>query len=244
VGVVAVGPDPCEVTDGVTVPPPDATVDALPTAMAPPEPMAADGATVAAIDNAALKLNSDGVDHVILTDANGSISLLFNNYAYSQHYFPRYGGSSGNLWQTLLAAGDLQPQTLHGAIGVGFAPILDLPYKTGRGPFPNATRDRCVAIMRGAGAAPTSASVEASQLAACDAFFLLQRALPSATAVNAARLMHAVAALGDAFQPGLALGDHFDPTQQDGIGRSTDMAFATDCVCFRYHGPTRRLAAS
>ena len=207
--------------------------------IAPPQGFGDDGATVAAIDNASLKLNSDGVNHVILTDANGSISLLFNNYAYSQHYFPRYGGSSGNFWQTLLTAGDIQPQTLSGALAVGFAPVLDVPFTNGRGPFPNGNRDRCVAIMRAAGLAPTSATVEASQLAACDAFFVLQDALRGVATVNEAVVIARVRALGTSFQPGLALGDRFAADQLDGISAGVDLAYASSCSCFRYDGPIR-----
>jgi hypothetical protein len=212
--------------------------------IAPPSGFSDDAATVAAIDNAALKLNADGVDHVILTDSNGSISLLFNNYAYSQHYLPRYGGSSGNFWQSLLAAGDIQPQTLAGAQGIGWSPVLDLPYSGGDGPLPNATRGHCLAVMRAAGQPPTSATVAASELVACDAFSLLRTALAGLATINEATLFDRVDGIGGAFQPGLSVADAFTSGQHDGIAAGYDFAFDSSCGCFAYHGTRQTFAAS
>jgi hypothetical protein len=140
-----------------------------------------DGATVAAIDNAALKLNADGVDHVILNDGNGSLSLLFNNYAYSQNYFPRYGGSSGNGWQVLLSAGDIQAKTLQGAMGIGWQPLFDVPYKPGDGTHSNPARHRCFATFAAAGMPHTDGGTAGGQAEGCDVAFLLGTALRAYT---------------------------------------------------------------
>jgi ABC-type branched-subunit amino acid transport system substrate-binding protein len=211
----------------------------------PPGGFSDDGSTVAAIQSAVLKFNSDGVDHVVLTDGNGSISLLFNNYAYSQHYFPRYGGSTGNFWQTLLAAGDIQPATLAGSMGIAWMPMIDLPYHDGDGDYPNSERRRCLGLMRAQGQAATSATVAASQLVACDAFWLLQSALRTDVRrpVNTNVLLDRVDALGGGFQPGLALADSFAPHHHDGVGAGYDMSFGTTCGCYSYHGPQHTMTS-
>jgi hypothetical protein len=213
--------------------------------ISPPGGFSDDGSTVAAIQSAVLRFNADGVDHVILTDSNGSISLLFNNYAYSQHYFPRYGGSTGNFWQTLLAAGDIQPATLAGSVAIGFMPMLDLPYTAGDGPRSNASRHRCLALMRAEGAGATSATVAASQLVECDAFWLLHDALRSqvAATVSSRTLLDRIDGLGKAFTPGLAIGDHFAAARHDGVAAGYDMSFDSGCGCYSYHGPLRTLGS-
>jgi hypothetical protein len=191
-----------------------------------------------------LRFNSDGVDHVVLTDGNGSISLLFNNYAYSQHYFPRYGGSTGNFWQTLLDAGRIQPATLAGSMGIAWMPMLDLPYHSGDGAYPNTERRRCLGLMRAQGQAATSATIAASQLVACDAFWLLQFALrgDATRVVNSDVLLDRVNRLGSTFEPGLALGDYFGPNRQDGVGVGYDMSFGTACGCYSYRGPRQAMS--
>jgi ABC-type branched-subunit amino acid transport system substrate-binding protein len=211
----------------------------------PPAGFGDNGSTVAAIQSAVLKFNADGVDHVVLTDGNGSISLLFNNYAYSQHYFPRYGGSTGNFWQTLLTAGNIQPATLAGSMGIGWMPMLDLPYHDGDGAYSNAARHRCLAIMRAQGQAATSATVAASQLVACDAFWLLQFALRGDVGqpVSSAVLLARVNSLRGSFPPGLALGDYFAPGRHDGVGAGYDMSFSPGCGCYAYHGARRTMTA-
>jgi hypothetical protein len=211
----------------------------------PPGGFGDNGATVAAIQSAVLRFNADGVDHVVLTDGNGSISLLFNNYAYSQRYFPRYGGSTGNFWQSLLAAGSIQPATLVGSMGIGWMPMLDLPYRDRDGAYPNPQRRRCLAIMRAQGQTATSATVAASQLVACDAFWLLEFALRghARQPVNRTVLLDRINGLRGAFQPGLAVSDYFAPQRHDGVGAGYDMAYGDACGCYAYHGPRRTMTA-
>jgi hypothetical protein len=203
----------------------------------PPGGFSDDGATVAAIDNAALKLNADGVDHVILTDGNGSLTLLFNNYAYSQHYFPRHGGTSGNAWQVLLSAGDIQAKTLQGAIGIGWQPLFDLPYQHGDGPYSNAARHRCFALFTAAGMPPTDDGTAGGDADGCDLVFLLADALRGVTGpVNISVLMQRVSALGSSYPLASGLGSRFGPDQRDGSGAYAAMQFSAGCTCVRYAG--------
>jgi len=203
----------------------------------PPGGFSDDGATVAAIDNAALKLNADGVDHVILTDGNGSLSLLFNNYAYSQHYFPRYGGTSGNAWQVLLAAGDLQAQTLHGAMGIGWQPLFDLPYQSGDGPDSNADRHACFRLFSRAGQSKTDAASAGGQAEACDVALLLPFAFRGYRGpINLSVITQHVEALGTSYPLASGFSSRFGPDHNDGTGAFKAMHFDDGCGCIQYSG--------
>ena len=210
----------------------------------PPQGFGDDGAVAAAIDAAVLKLNSDGVDHVILNDGNGSLSLLFNTYAYSQNYFPRYGGSSGNAWQVFLSAGDLQPKTLNGALGIGWQPLFDVPYGKGDGPEPNAARHRCFAIFRAGGTPHTDAASAGGQAEGCDVAFLLPTLFTGYKGpLNLDVFLARVNALGTSYQLSSAFGSRFSSTQHAGIGEYKAMAFTASCKCIRYTGSMRPMSS-
>jgi hypothetical protein len=203
----------------------------------PPAGFSDDAATVAAIDNAALKLNADGVDHVILNDNNGSLSLLFNNYAYSQNYFPRYGGTSGNAWQVLLSAGDIRAKTLQGAIGIGWQPLFDVPFQQGDGPYSNAARHHCFALFSSVGMSQTDAGTAGGQAEGCDVAFLLVAALHGYVGpVNLTVLLNRVEGLGSSYPLASGFASNFGPSQHDGNGAFLAMQFDGGCSCMRYDG--------
>lgn len=198
-----------------------------------------DGATVAAIDNAVLKLNADGVDHVILNDDNGSLSLLFNNYAYSQGYFPRYGGTSGNAWQVLLAAGDIQPETLRGAMGIGWQPLFDVPYGNtqGDGAFDNAARRSCFNIFHRGGMPHANATTAGADAEGCDVMLLLPTLFHGyAGPINLQTLLNRVNALGSSYLLASGFASWFAPDQHDGTGAFATMHFVDACRCVQYSG--------
>jgi hypothetical protein len=198
-----------------------------------------DGATVAAIDNAVLKLNADGVSHVILNDGNGSLSLLFNNYAYSQRYFPRYGGTSGNGWQALLGAGDIQAQTLHGAMGIGWQPLLDVPYgrSDGDGSYPNAARRYCFDAFKRGGMPHTDATTAVGQAEGCDVLFLLPAVFRAYHgAVTLQTLVARLDALATSYPLASGFSSRFAADQHDGNGAYATMQFTTSCSCIQYLG--------
>ena len=198
-----------------------------------------DGATVAAIDNAVLKLNADGVSHVILNNRNGSLSLLFNNYAYSQGYFPRYGGTSGNAWQAFLSAGDIRAKTLQGAIGIGWQPLLDVPYGRGDGPGAdaNAARKYCFSVFSRARSPHTDAVTAAGQAEGCDVAFLLPAIFRGYRgALNLQALIERVDGLGTSYALASGFASRFAPDQHDGIGAYQAMEFVTSCGCMQYRG--------
>ncbi|MCW2571907.1 MAG: hypothetical protein JWO88_1965 [Frankiales bacterium] len=242
-GIVTVDdPHDNRAVDGVLIPglrragyPPDPS-DVI--RIAPPGGFSDDGAVVAAIDAAVLKLNSHGVDHVILNDSNGSLSLLFNSYAYSQNYFPRYGGSTGNGWQVLLDAGDLQPKTLNGAMGIGWQPLFDIPYVNGgTGPGNNATRQRCFKVFKDGGMPATSGATAGAQAEGCDVMYLLPTLFRGYQGpVNVAALLQRLNALGTSYPQASGLGSRFAADQHDGAGAYANLQFKTSCNCFAYAG--------
>jgi hypothetical protein len=208
----------------------------------PPGGFGDDGAVVAAIQNAVLKFNADGVDHVILDDGNGSLTLLFQNNAYSQGYFPRYGGTSGDAWQVLLSAHDIQAKTLQGAIGIGTQPLFDLPYAGQDGPDSNNARRKCFAIFRGAGMAHTDDSTAGGQAEGCDVAFLLQAAFKGWNgALTLDTLLARVAALGTRYPLASGFSSSFVPGQRDGAGGFKAMRFDNGCGCIQYVGGVRAL---
>lgn len=201
----------------------------------PPGGFADDGATVAAIDNAALKLNADGVDHVILNDANGSLTLLFTNYAYSQNYFPRYGGTTGNAWQVLMQAGNIQPKTLRGAMGIGWQPLFDVPYDGREGAFSNAARRHCFAVFTRSGQPRSDAASAGGQAEGCDVTFLLSAALQDYSGpLNLDTLMQRVDALGTSYALASGFSSRFAADQHDGTESFRRVHFDGECQCVVY----------
>jgi hypothetical protein len=201
-----------------------------------------DGAVVAQVDNAVLKLNADGVDHVILDDNNGSLALLFNNYAYSQHYLPRYGGTSGNAWQVLLSANNIQPSTLAGAIGIGWQPIFDLPFEGGDGPASNPARHRCLTLFESNGMPAGNAATAGGLAEGCDVVYFLPAVFQGYRGpVNANVTLQRANALGASYQLASGLASRFAPDQHDGAGGFSAMRFDSGCSCMKYLGATRPL---
>lgn len=189
-----------------------------------------------------LRFRADGVTHLILTDSNGSMSLLFQNDAFSQGYFPRLGGSSGNGWQALLSGGSLQAKTLQGAMGIGWAPLLDLPYDPKGGAYPTPARRACFALFARAGQSPSDANTASSTAAACDVAFLLPRALDGYPGpITRSLVLRRVAQLGTSYPTAGTLGLRFGLDKRDGIGAYSPMVFQSGCGCIAYVGSRRTL---
>ena len=196
------------------------------------------GAVAAAISSAVLKFRQDGVDHVIVFDERGLLTLLFLKTAQSQHYFPRYGWTSQNGPQTFLDAGDVQPQQLVGSMGIGWLPQLDITpsQNLDNGPYSNDARRRCVALYRSKGISFPDTNAEAGGLDICTQFWFFQavgNALGTGP-INRGRFMAAVERLGSSFQGAGSLGLRFGPGQHDGIAVYRHYAYDAGCSCMQY----------
>ena len=192
-------------------------------------------ATEAALQNAVLKLRSNNVDHVVVVDNGGAMTLLLANNLYSQRYFPRLAGTSSNGFQALLTGGNIQPQVLHGLVGAGWEPVIDLPFSDKQA---SPQRASCLHLLRAAGQTFTDANAEAVALGYCDKLSFLQAAVRLGGSLSAAASLSAVDRLGS-FATARGLGSHFAPGRHDGGNDYRDMLFDTACSCVGYAGPAR-----
>lgn len=194
--------------------------------------------TAAAISNAELRMASAGVNHVMIFDLNGLLSLLFMTNAESQGYRPRYGltsQSSGSHLADLLGAS--ANGQLTNATGIGWIPVLDLSkseYPGGKGP---AARETCRRIMIKGGQSQglSSPGAELVALGQCDDIFMLQKAFRSVTgAVSGSVLQKAIEDLGAGFATAQSFSTRFGSGRHDGVSAARDMAYVVACKCFRY----------
>jgi hypothetical protein len=206
--------------------------------IAVPQSTSDTAAAQAALQNAMLKMRSNNVDHVVLVDNGGAMTLLFANDLYAQRYFPRLAGTSSNGFQALLTGGSIQPQVLHGMVGAGWEPVIDLPFTVKQ---TTPARASCQKLMRAAGQTFSDANSEAVALGYCDKLTFLQSAVKLAGAVTSAAYLSAIDRLGS-FTTARGLGSHFGPGQHDGGQGFRDMLFDTACTCVGYTGPTRLVA--
>jgi hypothetical protein len=191
-------------------------------------------ASASALQSANLKLRSDGVDHVVLFDQGGAMTLLFSNEAYSQRYFPRYAGSSSNGFQALLSGGSIQAQTLVGVVGAGWEPVIDLPFSD-KGPFVSADRTRCLQLLNAGGQKFSDANAEAVALSYCDKLYFLQRAVDVAGTPTLAAYVAAVDGLGS-FPTSRGIEARFAAGRHDGASAFYGFGFDSGCKCIAYQG--------
>jgi hypothetical protein len=196
------------------------------------------GAIAAQISSIELAFASEGVNHVMIFDLNGLLSLLFMTNAQSQQYHPRYGltsQSSGSHLADLLK-GNANAQ-LKDARGIGWIPVLDLStaeYGPTKGP---AARQRCREIMIKGGQQQGLSSPGAELVAAgqCDIAFMLQQAFRDLTGpVSGASIRGAIRALGTSFLPAGTFSTSFGSGRRDGVSTVRDVSYLTSCSCFRY----------
>jgi hypothetical protein len=195
------------------------------------------------ISAAVLRLRADGVTHVLLFESAGNVAFFFLKEANGQRYFPRYGFTSQNAIQVLLAAGDAPAEQLSGAKGLGWWPVLDLEHAPATGPYSNDNRRRCDAIMKGAGLAASEASAEFNSLAFCSQVLLLQAALVRSGRLDAAGFLAGLNALGTSFHSPATLITSFGPRKHNGAGGYLYYSFDSRCTCFRYSGRPHPLSS-
>ncbi|MDT7732820.1 MAG: hypothetical protein QOK45_3136, partial [Mycobacterium sp.] len=198
----------------------------------------------AAVQNAELKFASNGVDHVIMFEANGGLSLFFMNQASSQHYHPRYGVNSSSATEYLLNAGDIQADQAKGAVGYGWIPGVDVTADRNpdSGPYSSPARRRCVKVFNDNGIKFADGNAEAVALEYCATLWLLQRALASKPSViNASTFVQGVEAIGSTFDAPGSLGETLGPGRHDGTSKIYYWRWFDDCGCLHYDGPRRTI---
>jgi hypothetical protein len=198
--------------------------------------------TSAAISSAVLRFQQNGVTHVLMYDAGGTLTLLFTTSAESQHYRPRYGVNSNNGLGLLVDGGQVQPAQAVGAVGMGWFPSLDVPDSANpdNGPYSNAARRRCIAIMNAAGITTADANSKAVPLLFCNAFWFFKEAvekgvqLGGGATIDRDTYLAGVNALGSSFQSAMTFGTSFSATKHDGAAFYRRVAWDQPCGCMKY----------
>jgi hypothetical protein len=200
------------------------------------------GGLTAALQSAVLRFRSHHVDHVIIFETGGVLTLFFTKAAESQHYRPRYAASTNNGSQALIDGAGLPKAQFEGAVGFGFSPLLDLPYSqnTLDGPYSNAMRRHCHTLATADGQQFTDANGEATATTPCNELYLLRDALKTqGKTVSADSIFAGLNALGSKFEASGSLGTRFSSSRHDGGSGYRYWAYQDSCGCFGYTGPLR-----
>ena len=192
---------------------------------------------VAGIKSATLRMQQDGVTHLVFNDANGLLLGLFSSNAQSQQYFPRFGVTTGAGAQAIYDSGLVKANQLNGLAGNGWLPTLDLPAIEGSKYATSATK-RCLDIMkRRTGQTYTSTNAASIALISCDSFFLFVQALATAPSISPAGLTSGMEAIGRSFTSALLPASYLSPQQHDNGVRAYDLNWVSSCTCVRYSSP-------
>jgi hypothetical protein len=189
------------------------------------------------VSNAVLRFRADGVDHVLIIDGTGILTLEFLNNAYGQHYYPRYGFDSQNGPEVLAGAGDVPTAQLNGAMGIGWIPMLDLPSSANpdNGPYSNDARRACLAIMRSNGFTYSDTNSESAAIGICTSFeFLKDAILAGGTTINQANFITGANKLGYWNDTGDTFGNFYGPAQHDGAAYYRYYDWNNSCGCMEY----------
>jgi hypothetical protein len=195
------------------------------------------GALAAAVSSAVLRFRQDGVTHVIILDERALITLLFIREANSQGFRPRYGLNSTNGVQVLVDGGNLNPDQLNGALGLGWYPSFDITpsQNTDNGPYSNNARRKCMTLMKAKGFTFADANAEAVALGICNSLYFFQQVMNSMSgAVNRDNFIAAVNALGTRFENAETFATRFSASQHDGIAAVRQWKWDAGCSCGKY----------
>lgn len=192
--------------------------------------------------NALVKLRQDGVEHVLIIDATGLLTLEFLNDAESQHYYPRYGWSTQNGPEALAGPGDVPKDQMTGSMGIGFAPGIDLTPNDNpdNGPYSNPSRRACLALMHSKGFSFSDPNAKTVALLTCNQWNFLKAAIEAGgRTINQQSFIAGVDRIGSSFQSASTFATQFSPVQHDGAGAYHYYQWDTGCGCMRYTGPLK-----
>ena len=205
-----------------------------------PQSEADQGPAIAQVQNAALKFHSNGVTHVLSLDTTGGLTFIFSRTAAGQQYYPRLGVGSGSGLQGLYDAGDYDNNSLAGALGVGWAPSIDLPAAAGDKYATAATRHCLAVVKQRTGQTYDSTNAASIALGQCDEIYLIAQAARGAGAViNLSTARAAIEALGSSWHAASRAVVYFSSRRHDGVELGYDMLWDATCKCARYTGQPR-----
>jgi hypothetical protein len=189
---------------------------------------------IAEVVPALLRFRLAAVDRVLILDA-GVLTPLVMRAAEAQAYRPRYGLNSTMVPAAL--PGEVPADQLRGAVGGGFAPLLDVG--GGDDAAGGGGTRQCEQIYR---AAHLDAELETvrgryAAVALCDSMLTVAAAVQRAADATADALPSALARLGDRRPSALALTSHLGPERHDGATSVRPLRFDDACRCVQYVGP-------
>jgi hypothetical protein len=201
-----------------------------------PKSQAEIGQSVNDVQGSVLKFRADNVTHVILLDANGSLTLLFAKPAQGQHYYPRLGINSATGAQALADAGVIGNDQLNGAMGVGWIPRVDLPASVGP-KYDSAASRYCLKVMHDRTGNDYTSTAAATAFGICDMGHLLVAGVRAAgTSITNASVRRGLESLGTSFASAALPEEFYGPGRHDGTQRGFDMRWDTSCTCATYTG--------
>ncbi len=190
--------------------------------------------TAAQIKSATLRMQQDGVTHLVFNDASGLLMGLFATNARTQTYFPRYGLTSGAGPQGIYDTGLVQSNQLVGMAGNGWLPSLDLPAADGTKLATPATK-RCLKILQErTGQTYTSTNAASIALGNCSQMFLFVEGMKRAPSLSPAGLVAGIEALKDSFDSPFLPQAYYGPDRHDEGQRGWDLNWDAACPCVRY----------
>lgn len=198
------------------------------TSYAPPVFYASTPSDAAAqVQNAVLKFRSAGVTHVFMLEA---VTNYFMTVAEQQRYRPRYAYSS--LWQFTQGGGTggAPVGQFTGAVGSGWEPYVDTGDNT------NPAAKACMAALKRGGVDYGGSLVPTDiALYLCDEIRLIAQAIEAGGGFSTADLNAGLARIGHTYTPAVvSFQTGFSSTRADVVGAVRDIAFNTECGCFRY----------
>lgn len=188
------------------------------------------------IANAVVRFRVARVDRVVAVDVGMGIGL-FMQFAEAQQYRPRYGVNTTNAPTSLIA--NVPHEQLRGAIGIGFAPLIDVD--AAQDPGAPATREECIGIFRRAGIPVGGRNLFGAfaSLSFCDSILMSRAAMERSGRATPDGLIAGMEGLSR--PSGLPLATRIDATNHDGASAYRLLAYEERCGCFAYRGGNRPL---
>jgi hypothetical protein len=205
--------------------------------ISPLEQTADTGPVGAAVSSAVLKLRSDQVSHVFVFDERALLTLFFAQAADSQGYRPRYALTTQNGVQALMDGSEMPKRQLIGSMGIGWLPGIDITpsQNTRNGPYSNAPRKKCLAMMEAKGVTFADANAEAIGTGICATYWFFRDAVAAGgNVLNRQGFINGVNQLGTSFLDPGNFANRFTPTQHDGVAAYRHYAYDGGCGCMKY----------
>lgn len=210
-----------------------------------PKGTADNGSTVSAVQGAVLKFRTDRVTHFLPLDEAAGLSLYFGKTASSQRYYPRYGLNTGDGMQTLVDSGLMPRDQLNGAVGYGWEPVLDVDssHDLDTGPYSNAARRHCIAIMKAGNVNISGAPATRGALEYCDQYAFFKAAMEAGgPAASRDSFLRGMNKLSSAFLAATTFRTYLGPDRHDGVSSYRWFAYDHPCSCFLYTSGVKPLA--